>query len=64
MRLKQLIDVFDMKWTKGNVIVNLGKLAWMQKHHAMNKINHGGPELETMIEAVITEVQTSQFRQL
>ena len=52
MNLKELENSFDLKITKGNTIVSLDKLKYLQEHHARRRIHAGGEEFEQMIRDV------------
>lgn len=47
MNLQELTETFDLKFTRGNTIVTLDKLWYLQKHHASRRIaeaaNHAEP---------------------
>ena len=52
MDLAQLEALFDLKITKGNTIVSLEKLQFLQEQHALRRISAGGEEFEQMIRDV------------
>ena len=52
MDLKKLESVFDLKFTKGNTIVSVGKLDHLQAMHAKLNIIEGGAALEQMVRDV------------
>lgn len=49
MDLDRLIELFDMKITKGNTIVAFSKLDYLQTHHIKAKIENGGADLDGII---------------
>ncbi|KAJ4305759.1 Glutamate--tRNA ligase mitochondrial [Kalmusia sp. IMI 367209] len=53
MDLKQLIDNFSLKFTKGNTTVTFGKLQFLQRKHAALRAKAGGEGLGDMTEAVV-----------
>ncbi|KAI9831306.1 MAG: hypothetical protein M1819_005080 [Sarea resinae] len=59
MRLEELVKHFDMKFTRGNTIVTFGKLWYLQKEYAQLYAKQGGPELESTLDRLTTEVQQS-----
>jgi glutamyl-tRNA synthetase len=56
MDLAQLESLFDMKITKGNTIVSLDKLNFLQEQHARRRIAAGGEDLDQMIRDVAVAV--------
>ena len=56
MTMAQLEDLFDLKITKGNTIVNVEKLQFLQEQHAKRRIEAGGEGLEQMIRDVTIAV--------
>ncbi|KAJ9612227.1 Glutamate--tRNA ligase mitochondrial [Cladophialophora chaetospira] len=56
MDLAQLEDLFDLKITKGNTIVNLEKLNFLQEKHARRRIAAEGEGFEQMIRDVAVAV--------
>lgn len=53
-----------MKWTKGNATVDMGKLDYLQKQHAMARISAGGPPFDELVSAVVDQVRKSNFHDL
>ncbi|EXJ62802.1 glutamyl-tRNA synthetase [Cladophialophora yegresii CBS 114405] len=68
MDLAQLESIFDMKITKGNTIVSLDKLNFLQEQHARRRIAAGGDKFEQMIRdvavAVLNKYGAGQVMQL
>lgn len=56
MDLAQLEEVFDLKITKGNTIVSLDKLQYLQEQHARRRILAGGPDFNQMVRDVAVAV--------
>ena len=56
MDLAKLEELFDLKITKGNTIVSLAKLDFLQEHHARRLVQRGGEEFEQMIRDVAIAV--------
>ncbi|KAH0846530.1 glutamate-tRNA ligase [Fonsecaea monophora] len=56
MDLAQLESLFDLKITKGNTIVSLDKLNFLQEQHARRRVLAGGEEFEQMIRDVAVSV--------
>ncbi|KAI9820982.1 MAG: Glutamate--tRNA ligase mitochondrial [Thelocarpon impressellum] len=57
MTMKQLIDNFDLKFTKGNTIVAFEKLWFLQKAHAQRYADEGGREFEELVDRVAKTTQ-------
>ena len=57
MNLAELEMVFDLKITKGNTVVSLGKLHYLQKQHAKRYIREGGEMFERMVQDTVSAVQ-------
>jgi glutamyl-tRNA synthetase len=49
---QRLIELFDLKITRGNTIVSFGKLDHLQEMHAKRRIDAGGDNFEQMIRDV------------
>ncbi|KAK5061285.1 hypothetical protein LTR84_007827 [Exophiala bonariae] len=49
MNVERLIELFDMKLTKGNTIVTFSKLDYLQSHHMRAKIEEGGKALDGIV---------------
>ncbi|KAI9841678.1 MAG: Glutamate--tRNA ligase mitochondrial, partial [Pleopsidium flavum] len=63
--LQQLIDNFDMRFTKGNTIVTFGKLWHLQKHFAQLYAEQGGTEFDSIVDRIYSYVaQYSVDKQL
>lgn len=54
MDLSKLAEVFDLKITRGNTIVSLGKLEYLQRAHARRRVETGGEPFEQLIRDVAT----------
>ena len=52
MDLATLIQKFTPKFTKGNTTVTFGKMAFLQRKHALARAEAGGPLLEEMVNNV------------
>jgi len=46
MNLQDLTNTFDLKFTRGNTIVTLDKLWFLQKHHAKRRIDEAAEQSE------------------
>ncbi|KAK4988242.1 Glutamate--tRNA ligase mitochondrial [Elasticomyces elasticus] len=60
MELHELVEKFDMKFTKGNTIVSTAKLHFMQKEHAARLIKRIGAHdsrAEALLDATVAGVQ-------
>jgi glutamyl-tRNA synthetase len=57
MDLQQLIDNFTLKFTKGNTVVTFGKLHFLQRKHAAQRVAKGGLPLKEMAQAVLKVIQ-------
>ena len=57
MNLQELESVFDLKFTKGNTIVSLAKLQFLQQNHARRYIAERGDKFEAMLQETIIEIQ-------
>lgn len=56
MDLAQLESLFDLKITKGNTIVSLDKLHYLQEQHARRRVQAQGEDFEQMIRDVAVAV--------
>ncbi|KAL8656751.1 MAG: hypothetical protein Q9226_002565 [Calogaya cf. arnoldii] len=56
LSLSDLIASFDMKFTKGNTIVEPHKLLYLQKKYATKYADEGGPEFEALVERVFEAI--------
>ena len=61
--LDSLIEQFDLKFTKGDTIVQPAKLDFLQKQYAMKYISTGGPNLDNIIGQVHEVAKTSLANQ-
>ncbi|KAI9774761.1 MAG: Glutamate--tRNA ligase mitochondrial [Geoglossum umbratile] len=52
MTLGQLVESFDLKFTKGNTIVTFEKLWFLQKAHAKLRAEKGGEKFEELVDRV------------
>ncbi|KAH0538399.1 hypothetical protein FGG08_004999 [Glutinoglossum americanum] len=52
MALDQLVENFDLKFTKGNTIVTSEKLWFLQKAHAKLRADEGGEKFEELVDRV------------
>lgn len=59
MSLAQLVDNFQMKFTKGNTIVSLDKLWYLQRSHAAMAAEKGSRSFEMMVDGIVEEVEAS-----
>ncbi|KAL8872664.1 MAG: hypothetical protein Q9174_001740 [Haloplaca sp. 1 TL-2023] len=50
LSMEELVATFDMKFTKGNTVVEHHKLAYFQKKYAAKYIEQGGPEFEAIVD--------------
>jgi len=62
MDMQQLINTFDLKFTKGNTMVRMEKLWYLQKHHVANLCQHDTPpplqaRRKEVANAIATEVR-------
>ncbi|MCJ1431250.1 Glutamate--tRNA ligase mitochondrial [Xylographa pallens] len=55
--LQQLIDNFSLKFTKGNVIVNFGKLNYLQGLHFRKELVEGNENVERILDQIVTLLQ-------
>ncbi|OCK78976.1 Glutamyl/glutaminyl-tRNA synthetase, partial [Lepidopterella palustris CBS 459.81] len=56
MEMKELIEKFTMRFTKGNTTVTLGKLSFLQNRHARLRIDSGGPPFEEIVNKIIEAI--------
>ena len=52
--LKDLVQNFDLKFTKGNTMVQPAKLLYLQKKYAKKYTEEGGPAFDSMVDRVYT----------
>ncbi|KAI4284838.1 MAG: hypothetical protein L6R38_001103 [Xanthoria sp. 2 TBL-2021] len=57
LSLPDLIASFDMKFTKGNTIVEPHKLMYLQKKYAAKYADEGGPQFEALVDRVFEAIQ-------
>jgi glutamyl-tRNA synthetase len=53
MEMRELINNFSLKFTKGNTTVTFGKLHFLQRKHAALRAQAGGSKLQEMVENVV-----------
>ncbi|PVI04729.1 glutamyl-tRNA synthetase [Periconia macrospinosa] len=53
MDLAQLVEKFTLKFTKGNTMVTFGKLHFLQRKHAIKRVDAGGKGLQEMVDNVV-----------
>ncbi|MCJ1479404.1 Glutamate--tRNA ligase mitochondrial [Lambiella insularis] len=51
--IKELVDNFSLKFTKGNVVVNFGKLKYLQGLHFQKLLEQGGDKLDLVIDQIL-----------
>ena len=59
LNLEELIEQFDLKFTKGDTVVQPTKLGFLQKQHATRYISEDGPHLESIVTQVLDVGKTS-----
>ena len=68
MTMRQLIDKFDLKFTKGNTMVTFEKLWFLQKAHAQRFADEGGKDLERIVHRISKvlpeKIQPDQMEQV
>ncbi|KAI9718440.1 MAG: hypothetical protein M1812_004161 [Candelaria pacifica] len=57
MTLEQLIDSFDLKFTKGNTLVTFEKLWYLQKHHVQLSAERNGPEMTEIVHRLLKSLR-------
>ncbi|KAI9368085.1 hypothetical protein BJX61DRAFT_246681 [Aspergillus egyptiacus] len=57
--LKELEGIFNLKITRGNTVVALEKLWFLQKNHAQRFAANGGPEFDKMVSDVSKIVEST-----
>ncbi|KAL8683754.1 MAG: hypothetical protein Q9186_000240 [Xanthomendoza sp. 1 TL-2023] len=57
LSLSDLIASFDMKFTKGNTIVEPHKLMYLQKKYAAKYTDEGGPQFEAIVNRVFKAIE-------
>lgn len=48
---------FDLKFTKGNTVVEPHKLMYLQKKYATRYATENGPQFESLVNRVFSEIQ-------
>ena len=61
MNLQELIENFDLKFTKGNSVVAYEKLTFLQRAHARRRIEEGGPEFDEIVSRVCVVAERSFY---
>ena len=59
LNLEDLIEHFDLKFTKGNTIVQPTKLNFLQKQFAIKYISEGGAQLDLIVNQVLDIAKSS-----
>ncbi|KAI4134379.1 MAG: hypothetical protein LQ347_001580 [Umbilicaria vellea] len=59
--LQQLIQNFDLKFTKGNTIVNPLKLKWLQRKYAQKYAEEAGDMVESMVDQILALAQEQRI---
>lgn len=59
LNLEDLIEHFDLKFTKGDTVVQPTKLGFLQKQHATKYISEGGPHFEIIVDQVLEIAKAS-----
>ncbi|MCJ1281528.1 Glutamate--tRNA ligase mitochondrial [Xylographa opegraphella] len=54
---QQLIDNFSLKFTKGNVVVNFGKLNYLQGLHFRNYLVEANENVERIVDQIVTHLR-------
>ncbi|KAL9061260.1 MAG: hypothetical protein Q9206_000622 [Seirophora lacunosa] len=57
MSLSDLIETFDLKFTKGNTVVEPHKLVYLQKKYAAKYAEKNGSEFEAVVDRIFEEIQ-------
>ena len=55
--LRQVEEIFDLKFTKGNTVVSFAKLQFLQKRYATYYITEGGEQYQDMVKEVCTALR-------
>ncbi|KAL8881488.1 MAG: hypothetical protein Q9198_001323 [Flavoplaca austrocitrina] len=61
LSLSDLIASFDMKFTKGNTVVEPHKLVYLQKKYATRYATEGGPQFDALVDGVFEAIE-QEFR--
>ncbi|KAI9687964.1 MAG: Glutamate--tRNA ligase mitochondrial [Bathelium mastoideum] len=59
MDLEKMVEIFAPKFTKGNTIVSLDKLGFLQRRHAAAQVDRGGSRFEEMVDLAVRQVQST-----
>ncbi|KAL8837512.1 MAG: hypothetical protein Q9170_002505 [Blastenia crenularia] len=57
MSLEDLVKAFDLKFTKGNTVVEPHKLMYLQKKYAVRYTQQNDPQLETLVNTIFKTIQ-------
>ncbi|KAL8974778.1 MAG: hypothetical protein Q9197_000986 [Variospora fuerteventurae] len=57
MSLSELIETFDLKFTKGNTVVEPHKLVYLQKKYAAKYAYENSSQFESLVDRVLGEIQ-------
>ncbi|TKA75659.1 hypothetical protein B0A49_04013 [Cryomyces minteri] len=57
MTMQEMIEKFDMKFTRGNAIVTDSKLSFLQKQHKIAKIEEQGEDFHKMVDELVQAVK-------
>lgn len=57
LTMQDLEKEFNMKWTKGNATVDLGKLNFLQRQHATHTIKEGCDRFGEIADAVVDKIE-------
>ncbi|KAF1927602.1 glutamyl-tRNA synthetase [Didymella exigua CBS 183.55] len=60
MTLAQLASSFSLKFTKGNTTVTFGKLHFLQRKHAHQRAQTGGPGLQDMVSTLVNTLTSAE----
>lgn len=52
-----MLSKFDLKFTKGNTVVEPHKLLYLQKKHAAKYADEGGPQFEALLDRIYRDIQ-------
>ncbi|KAL9006769.1 MAG: hypothetical protein Q9188_000456 [Gyalolechia gomerana] len=57
MSLSDLVESFDLKFTRGNTVVEPHKLMYLQRKYATNYANESGPQFEALVNRIFKKIQ-------
>ncbi|KAL8943797.1 MAG: hypothetical protein Q9211_000840 [Gyalolechia sp. 1 TL-2023] len=57
MSLSDLVESFDLKFTRGNTVVEPHKLWYLQKKYATKYANENGPQFNALVKKVFEKIQ-------